>query len=102
MDFNKSMGIAIKTGKVLFGTKNAIKNAKTGKVKLIILANNCSSNLREEIEYYCKLSKISTFTYDGTSKDLGIACGKIFIVSVVTIRDPGESEILELTEVEDV
>jgi len=98
IDIDKAIATAVKTGKVSFGADSAIQNAKTGKVKLIILAVNCSNNVREEIGYYCKLSKIPIVTYKGSSMDLAAVCGKPFTVSALSIREPGDSEILELTE----
>jgi ribosomal protein L30E len=36
--------------------------------------------------------------YRGSSLDLAATCGKPFIVSALSIREPGDSEILKLTE----
>jgi len=94
---NKAIATTVKTGKVLFGANNAIKNAKIGKARLIIVAANCPRNVREDISYYCKLSKIPVVVYNGTSIRLGAVCGKPFMVSALTIREPGDSDILELT-----
>ena len=88
----------MKTGKILFGTNNAIKNAKTRRIKLIIVASNCPQKICEDIEYYCKLSNIPVTIYKGTSIDLGAVCGKPFKVSALTIREPGDSDILKLAE----
>jgi len=98
IDINKAIATTVKTGKVLFGTNNAAKNAKTRKAKLIIVASNCPQKIRGEIEYYCKLSNIPVTIYNGTSIDLGAVCGKPFKVSALTIREPGDSDILKLRE----
>lgn len=98
VDVNKAIAITVKTGKVLFGGNNTIKAARVGKAKLIIVAANCPRSIREDIEYYCRLSNIPAIVYNGTSIDLGAACGKPFMVSALTIRDPGDSDILKLTE----
>ena len=100
IDVNKAIATAVKTGKILFGTNNAIKNAKTRRAKLIIVASNCPQKIREDIEYYCKLSNIPVTIYNGTSIDLGAVCGKSFKVSVLIIREPGDSDILKLAEAE--
>ncbi|HEX68725.1 MAG TPA: 50S ribosomal protein L30e, partial [Candidatus Bathyarchaeota archaeon] len=63
MDIDKAIATAVKTGKVAFGTKSAIHNAKTGRAKLLILASNCPSNVRSDLEYYCKLSNVPIITY---------------------------------------
>lgn len=102
LDVNKAIEITLKTGKVLFGGNNAVKTARMGKAKLIIISASCPKNLREDIEYYCKLSKIPIVVYNGTSVDLGILCRKPFMVSALTIRDLGDSDIKMLMEVADV
>jgi len=102
IDVNKAIVTTVKTGKVLFGVNNAVRNAKTGKAKLIIVASNCPQKTRDDIEYYCKLSNIPVTIYDGTSIDLGAVCGKPFTVSALTIREPGDSDILKLTEATNV
>jgi large subunit ribosomal protein L30e len=38
-------------------------------------------------------------TYRGTSLDLAAVCGKPFSVSALSIREPGDSEILKLMEI---
>jgi large subunit ribosomal protein L30e len=98
IDIDKAIAAAVKTGKVTFGANSAIQNAKTGKAKLIILAANCPKNAREDIEYYCKLSKLPVITHKGSSLDLAAICGKPFTVSALSIREPGDSEILSITE----
>ena len=98
IDVDKAIRTVVKTGKVSFGAKSVIQNAKTGKVKLIISAANCPKNIREDIEYYCKLSEVPLIIYKGSSIDLAAVCGKPFIVSALSIKEPGDSEILRLTE----
>jgi len=102
IDINKAIASTVKTGKVWFGANNAIKNVKMGKARLVVIAENCPKNIREDIEYYCKLSNISMVIYKGTSLDLGAVCGKPFMVSALTIREPGDSDILKITEATNV
>jgi len=96
VDINKSISIAVKTGKVLFGAKSALKSAMTGKARLIVVAANCPLKTRLDLEYYCKLSKIPLLVYNGTSLELGAVCGKPFTVSALTVREAGDSDILEI------
>jgi large subunit ribosomal protein L30e len=98
IDVDKAIATAVKTGKVSLGANSAIQNAKIGKAKLIILAANCPQNIREDIEYYCKLSKIPLITYRGSSIDLATVCSRPFTISALSIRESGDSEILRLTE----
>ena len=96
IDVDKAIAAAVKTGKVSFGTNIAVQSAKTGKAKMIVLANNCPKDIKDEIEYYGKLSKIPVMTYKGASMDLAEVCNKPFIISALTIREAGDSEILKI------
>ena len=98
IDIDKAIASAVKTGKVSFGAASAVQNAQTGKAKLIVVAVNCPQDTRGDIEYYSKLSNVPLITYKGTSLDLAAVCGKPFSVSALSIREPGDSEILKLTE----
>ncbi|MFB0501961.1 MAG: 50S ribosomal protein L30e [Candidatus Bathyarchaeia archaeon] len=102
IDINKAIATTIRTGKVLFGANNAVRNARIGKAKLIIVAANCPQKIRGDIEYYCRLSDVPIVIYNGTSIDLGSVCRKPFMVSALTIREPGDSEILKLAEATNV
>jgi large subunit ribosomal protein L30e len=98
IDIDKAISTAVKTGKAFFGANSAIQSAKTGRAKIIVLASNCPKAVKDDIEYYCKLSKIPVITYKGSSLDLAALCGKTFAVSALSIREPGDSEILRLVE----
>jgi large subunit ribosomal protein L30e len=98
IDIDKAISTAVKTGKVSFGSNSAIQSAKTGKAKIIIVASNCPDEIRRDLEYYCRLSNVPLITYKGSSTDLAAVCGKPFLISALTIREPGDSEILRLVE----
>jgi large subunit ribosomal protein L30e len=98
IDVNKAIATAVKTGKVSFGANAALQNAKTGKAKLIILAANCPKDIKEQVEYYGKISKVPVMTYKGASMDLAMVCNKLFIISALSIRETGDSEILKVIE----
>ena len=98
IDVNKAIAAAVKTGKVSFGTNAAVQSAKTGKAKMIVLAANCPKDIKEDIEYYGKLSKVPILSYKGASMNLAEVCNKPFIISALTIRETGDSEILKATE----
>jgi large subunit ribosomal protein L30e len=98
IDIDKAIAAAVKTGKVSLGADSAVQNAKTGKAKMIVIAANCPKNVREDIEHYSKLSNVPFITFKGSSIDLAAVCGRPFMVSALSIREPGDSEILKLTE----
>jgi large subunit ribosomal protein L30e len=98
IDVDKAIGTAVKTGKVVLGAESAIKNAQSGKAKLILVSANCPAEVRGDIEYYSKLSGVNVVVYEGTSIDLGMACKKPFMVSALSVKEPGDSDILKLVE----
>jgi large subunit ribosomal protein L30e len=102
IDIDKAIASAVKTGKVSFGANSALQNAKTGKAKMIILASNCPKDIKEQVEYYGKISKVPTITYKGSSMDLAEVSGKLFIISALSIRESGDSEILKVIETNEV
>ena len=53
-----------------------------------------SVNRKSEIEYYAMLAKTGVHHYTGNNIELGTACGKYFRVSVLSITDPGDSDII--------
>lgn len=98
IDIDKAIASVVKTGKLSFGANSVMQNAKTRKAKLIVLASNCPRNIRKDLEYYCKLSNIPLIVYKGSSTDLAALCGKPFIISALSIKEPGDSEILRILE----
>jgi large subunit ribosomal protein L30e len=102
INIDKAIALAVKTGKVSFGANSALQNAKTGKAKLIILASNCPKDIKDDVEYYGKISKVPVITYKGTSMDLAEVSGKLFIISALSIRESGDSDILKIIETSEI
>lgn len=98
MSVESELRIAIKTGKVVLGSKETMKVAARGQGKLIILANNCPDDVKKLITYYAKLSGIPTYVTSLSSWELGAACGKSFMVAALTVLDEGDSNILKVVE----
>ena len=47
MDINKSLRLAIDSGEVHVGSKQACKAVEAGKAKLVIIASNCPDDAAE-------------------------------------------------------
>jgi len=92
VDIEKALRRALKTGKVYLGSKRTIKALKSGEAKLVVMASNCPTDVRQEIEKYGK----PIVTFNGTNMELGAICGKPFSVAALAIVDAGESEILNI------
>ncbi|HJW65193.1 MAG TPA: 50S ribosomal protein L30e [Candidatus Bathyarchaeia archaeon] len=102
IDIDKAIAAVVKTGKVSFGTNAALQSARTGKAKMFILASNCPKDIKEDIEHYSKLSGIPVITYKGASMDLAEVCKKPFIISALTVKETGDSEILKGAETSEI
>lgn len=98
IDFENELKIALKTGKVKLGTRSSLRLAKTGKAKLIVIAKDAPESISKDLTYYCKLSGTSMYVYPDTAWSLAGACGKPHIVSSLSILEPGDSEVLRVTE----
>lgn len=98
IDVNKQIQIAVKTGKVTLGVEEALDAARFSRAKLLIVSSNCPAEYKSDILQYAKQSSVPIFNYPGNSLDLGAACLKPFVVAVLSIKEPGDSEILKLAE----
>ncbi|AFK23009.1 MULTISPECIES: 50S ribosomal protein L30e [Thermococcaceae] len=98
MDLAFELRKAMETGKVILGSNETIRLAKTGGAKLIIVAKNAPKEIKDDIYYYAKLSDIPVYEFEGTSVELGTLLGKPFVVASLAIVDPGESKILALAK----
>lgn len=98
MDLGREIRTAMRTGKVIIGSKKTIRLCRFGRAKLVIIANNVPEHIKRDILYYAKLSGIPVYLFPGSSWDLGGICGKPFMVASLAIVDPGESDIMSLIE----
>jgi large subunit ribosomal protein L30e len=96
LDIAKSLRIAIKDGKISFGAKSALKSIQKGDAQLIVLASNCPSTFREAITS----TNIPIASIKMNSVELGSICGKPFIISALSVIDPGSSDIMSIREKE--
>ncbi len=75
---------ALKSEKLFFGAREAIKNLKRGKLKKIFLAENCPENIRNDIEYLGKLAKVEVIKLKQPNDELALICKKRVPVSVIS------------------
>jgi large subunit ribosomal protein L30e len=62
------------------------------------LASNCPKDIKTQIEYLGNLSKVPVIAYKGASMDLAAVSNKLFTIAALSIREPGDSDILKLAE----
>lgn len=80
----------MRTGRVIIGSRKTLKYVKLGRVKVVVAASNLPTDLKSDLEYYARLSRIPIIVFPGTNYDLGTAIGKPFSVAMLGIMDSGQ------------
>lgn len=97
IDIIRELRTAMKTGKVILGTRKTLKSLLLGKSKLVVITSNVPPEVREDVYRYAKLSGVKVVEINVSSVDLGAMLGKPFSVALLSVVDPGESNILNVT-----
>ncbi len=100
--FNQQLRIAVDTGKVIYGTKEIVRETLVGDPKVVVLASTVKVLQKKQIEHYCKLSGTKLVLYSESGVELGSVCGKPFNISVLGVLNIGESSILAVIDEKDV
>ena len=95
---NSKIQLVMKSGKTALGYKTSIKALRSNKAKMVLIASNTPPLRKSEVEYYALLAKCNVHHYAGNNSELGTACGKFYRVSMVTVIDSGDSDILRQEE----
>ncbi len=93
MDFETSLRRAIKTGKVVIGQKKTRECIENDEAKLVVVTGKY---FPDDFAALLKEKNVNVYTYEGTSKALGISCGRPHFVSALAIVDAGDSDILSI------
>ncbi len=92
MDIKRALKNANETGTLTIGLRETMKELKKGKVKLIVVANNCP----EEDVKALKGFKVPLYRFTEGNMDMGAATGKPFSISTLGVVNAGKSDILAL------
>ncbi|MCK4383201.1 MAG: 50S ribosomal protein L30e [Candidatus Lokiarchaeota archaeon] len=97
-DVDTNIKVAYKTGKMLYGKAQVLRQIRQDPFKMIIIANNCPDELVIQLRYYNSLINNNIFIhrYKGSSWDLGLSLGKPYMISVLGINDFGDSDLITL------
>jgi len=97
-DVDTNLKVAMRTGKFIYGKKQVLTHLRNESFKMIIIANNCPTELDKQLNYYVSLMKDKIFIhrYKGSSWDLGLACAKPYMISIIGVLQEGDSELLSL------
>ncbi|RLG57481.1 MAG: 50S ribosomal protein L30e [Candidatus Hydrothermarchaeota archaeon] len=96
MSIERAIRVVVETGKVTMGHRETLRAVKNKEAKLVIVAENCPRDLREDLEYYAKTLGIDLYEFKGTSLELGSVCGRPHVVSMLGVVEEGESNIVEM------
>lgn len=91
---NTRLKLVVKSGKFCLGLKQTLNTLRRGKSQLVLISNNCPALMRSQVEYYAHLAGVGVHHYKGSNIELGTACGQFFRVGVMSITDPGDSDIV--------
>jgi len=99
-DVDTKIKDAYKTGKMIFGKTQVLRQLRQDPFKMIIIANNCPAELETQLGYYNSLIKNNIYIhkYKGSSWELGLAMGKPYMISVIGINDFGDSDLITLKD----
>ena len=86
MGLTEDIQAGIKSKKAVIGYNESIQYLKTNSPKMIIVANNLPLSVRQEIEHNSKIGKVKLEIFEGTSRELGVVCGKPFPVTTIIIK----------------
>ncbi|NHJ21146.1 MAG: 50S ribosomal protein L30e [Candidatus Lokiarchaeota archaeon] len=97
-DIDNNIKVAYKTGKLIYGHSQVLRQVRRDPFKMIIISNNCPDELETQLRYYNSLinNRIFIHKYQGSSWDLGLAMGKPYMISVIGINDFGDSDLMSL------
>jgi len=98
MDLQKAIRIAVETGKTTMGSKQGKVFALKGGAAMLLISKNCQKQVKEEVMHAADRSKTPYYEADLTSMEIGSVCGKPFPVSILSIIEPGNSDILKALE----
>ena len=77
--------VALKNGKITYGTEKVIKLLKTKSLTKVILSKNVPEDVIEDIKTYTSLSEIPVEKVGFTNEELGTFCKRTHLVSVLGI-----------------
>ena len=98
-DVDTNIKVAYKTGKIIYGKNQVLKKLKREDTyKMLIVSNNCPTELLNQLNTYNSILKDKIFIhkYKGSSWDLGLACAKPYMISVIGVFDFGDSDLIKL------
>lgn len=71
---------------VIIGYKEVVKAVKNNLVTKVFFASNIEDHKKEELDKYCKITKVDLTDINLPNDELGIVCKKAFHISALAIK----------------
>ena len=94
MDLARQLKNAISSGNLLFGQRQTMSACNSSDARMVIIAAHCPADYIEDLR--SRHPDVPMHQVALVNRELGAACGKPFAVSVLSIIDAGESDLLTL------
>lgn len=95
-ELRRHLEVITRTGKLILGFRQSYLSILHRKSRLIILAGNCPPDLEKEIRIACAMTRVPLLKTKVPGKELGFMAGKPYSAAVISVIDPGNSNILEI------
>ena len=89
----KLLGLANRARKLTLGMTATLQSIRRGKLKLLIVATDCSENARSKIQFAAQQSQIIILNF-GTKDELGRYLGRNE-VGIIGVEDSGFANALQ-------
>ena len=94
MDLARQLKNAISSGNLLFGQRQTMSACNSSDARMVIIAANCPADYIEDLR--SRHPDVPMHQITLVNRELGAACGKPFAVSVLSVIDAGDSDLLTL------
>jgi large subunit ribosomal protein L30e len=94
-DLANDIRLAVDSGEAVFGVKESIDSIMASRAKIVIVASSNKKDRVNDILHLAKFSNVKVVVFQGNPMNLGVVCGKPHSVSVLSITEPGSSNILK-------
>lgn len=86
MKLTQQIQTAIKKKKVIIGYRKSLRALKTGSPKLVVVAQGIPEGMEKALLHNAKISGVEVKKFKGSSRELGVVCGKPFPISTLVIE----------------
>ncbi|MGC8586797.1 MAG: 50S ribosomal protein L30e [Candidatus Micrarchaeia archaeon] len=93
-DLGRDIRLAVDTGKVAIGAKEAAKAINADSAKLVIVASRGMKEAVADMLHTCKVAGVKVIKFEGSAMELGATCGKPYSINAMAVLEPGNSNIL--------